>query len=97
MAEDRVLSDADVDRIITHMNDKHADDLVCYAQVYAEVSPVDAARMTDIDAEGFDLEVDTGEATTAVRVDFDSPLDTAAEARSALVDLALEARKEAEQ
>jgi Putative heme iron utilization protein len=96
MTRERVLSAADVDRIVTHMNEDHADDLVRYAQVYADVSPVKAARMTGIDVEGLDLEVDTEGATAAVRIDFDTSLDSAAEARSALVDLALEARDEAE-
>jgi len=96
MTDDPVLSEAEADRIVTHMNEEHADDLVRYAQVYAEVSLVDAARMTGIDAEGFDLAVDTEGATAAVRIDFDTSLDTAAEARSALVDLALKAREEAE-
>lgn len=92
-----VLSTDDVDRILAHMNAAHAEDLVRYAQAYADVADVDAARMTGIDAEGFDLAVEGDGPTTAVRIDFDTPLDTVDDARSRLVELARAARSDAEQ
>lgn len=91
-----VLSAVDVDRIVTHMNEEHPEDLRRYAQVYGDVPEEEAVRMTGIDAEGFDLEVQGDGATTPVRIDFDTPLDTADDARSRLVELAMAARKEAE-
>jgi len=93
---DPVLSADDVDRIVTHMNEEHAEDLRRYAGVYGDVGEVDAARMTSIDAEGFDLDVREGGITTPVRIDFDTPLDTVDEARSRLVELAMAAREKAE-
>ena len=96
MSNDRILSPADVARIVSHMNDEHADDLIRYAQVYAEVTDAEAARMTSIDAEGIDLAVTADGTQTAVRIDFETPLQTVDEARSALVDLAMRARDAAE-
>lgn len=89
---DQVLSPEDVERIVTYMNDAHPEDLVRYAETYADVSDVEGARMTSIDADGFDLEVETGGATMPIRIEFDSPLKTVDEARSTLVDLAMAAR-----
>jgi len=91
-----VLSAAEVDRIVTHMNEEHAEDVRRYAEVYGDVGEVDAARMTSIDAEGFDLSVEGDGSTTLVRIDFDTPLDTVDDARSRLVELAMAARSGAE-
>lgn len=94
---DPVLSADDVDCIVTHMNEGHAEDLIRYAEAYADVSGVEAARMTNIDAKGFALEVEAGGTTTPVRIDFDTPLDTVDDARSRLVELAMAARGEADE
>jgi len=93
---DSVLSADDVDRIVTHMNEDHAEDLMRYAQAYADLAEVEAVRMTSIDAEGFDLDVQGSGTTTPVRIDFDRPLDTADDARSRLAELALAAREDVE-
>ncbi|PSQ69377.1 MAG: hypothetical protein BRD31_05755 [Bacteroidetes bacterium QH_2_64_26] len=94
--EDPVLTADDVDRIVTHMNEAHTADLIRYAEAYADVPAVEDARMTSIDADGFELVVEAGGTTTPVRIDFDMPLDTADDARSRLVELALAARGDAE-
>ncbi len=96
MTDDRVLSSEDAARIVSHMNDEHADDLVRYAQVFTDVTGVDTARMTHIAAEGFELEVTLGGGTKTVWIEFDTPLRTVEDARSALVELAMAARKAAE-
>ena len=93
---DSVLSADDVDRIVTHMNEEHTEDLIRYAQAYADLAEVEEVRMTGIDAEGFDLDVRGGGTRTPVRIDFDTPLDTVDDARSRLVELAMAAREEAE-
>ena len=78
------------------MNEEHPDDLVRYAQAYGDVATVDAARMTGLDANGFDLAVHQGDTTVPVRIDFEAPLETVEDARSALVELAVAARDDAE-
>ena len=93
---DPVLPPEDVARIVGHMNEEHPEDLTRYAQVYGDVATVDAARMTGLDADGFDLAVQTNETTVPVRIDFETPLETVEDARSALVELAMAARPDAE-
>ena len=93
---DHVFSPEDVDRIVGHMNDAHSEDLVRYAEAYGDVTEVEGVRMTGIDVEGFDLEVEQKSATVPVRIDFDAPLDTVDEARAALVEMAMAAQDAAE-
>ena len=93
---DPVFSPDDVDRIVEHMNDAHSEDLIRYAEAYGDVREAKGARMTGIDATGFDLEVEQEKATVPVRIDFDAPLDTVDEARAALVEMAMAARDAAE-
>jgi putative heme iron utilization protein len=89
---DHVLSAEDADRIVEHMNEEHADDLLLFAQVYAGEAGATAARMTDIDAEGITLEATTADGTETLRIDFESRLHTPEDAHRALVDMALNAR-----
>ena len=91
-----VLSTEDVDRVVTHMNEEHTEDLIHYAQAYADVGEVTSARMTSIDAEGLDLAVEGSRGTTPVCIDFDASLTTADKARAALVELAMAACEDAE-
>jgi putative heme iron utilization protein len=89
---DHVLSEEDADRIIEHMNAEHADDLLLFAQVYAEEAGATAARMTGIDAEGITLQVTMADGEAKCRVDFETPVHTPEDAHRALVDMALNAR-----
>lgn len=94
--DEPVLTADDVDRIVTHMNEAHVDDLVRYAKAYADVSAVEDVRMTSIDADGFELAVEVGGTTAPVRIDFDTPLSTVEDARIRLVEMAQAARDDAE-
>jgi putative heme iron utilization protein len=94
--DDPTLTADDAHSIITHMNEAHTEDLVRYARAYADVAAVEDARMTSIDADGFELAVEADGAATSVRIDFDTPLRTADDARSRLVKLATAARGDAE-
>ncbi len=96
MPQNSSLPETDADRIVAHMNAEHPEDLVRYAKAFADVKAVDTAHMTSLDAEGFTLEIAAAGATTTVRIDFEASLDTVAEARSTLVDLAMRARKRTE-
>jgi len=89
---DHVLSAEDADRIVEHMNEEHADDLLLFAQVYAGEAGATAARMTDIDAEGITLEATTRDGTETLRINFEDRLHTPEDAHRALVDMALNAR-----
>ena len=69
--------------IVEHMNQDHQKALLHYCQVLGRES-VDAVTMTGIDSEGFDMLADKWK----LRIDFDSPIETVADARANLIRLA---------
>jgi hypothetical protein len=91
-----VLSPEDAERIVDHMNEDHPKALIDYANAFAGVPDVQGARMTGIDAEGFDLVVERNEETRPVRIEFDTPLSTVGDARSRLVNMAMAVRQDGE-
>ena len=68
--------------IVEHMNHDHRPALFHYCRALAGVHPREAV-MTGIDAEGFDMLADGRK----VRIDFDEPIGSDAEARAALIRL----------
>jgi len=73
---------ASEESIVDHMNSDHANALIHYCELLGH--RVEAAAMTGIDSEGFDLLANKRK----LRFDFDSPIYTVEEARAALVRLA---------
>jgi len=69
--------------IVEHMNRDHQQALFHYCKVFGRPE-TEAVIMTGIDSEGFDLLADKRK----LRIDFDSPVHTAEEARACLVKLA---------
>jgi len=86
------LSETDVARIVSHMNDEHTDALRRYAQEYTDIVDVESVRMEDLDAEGMTLSVTSSNSTTDIRIDFERPVQTPDDAHRLLVDLAIQAR-----
>jgi hypothetical protein len=70
--------------ILEHMNQGHKDALLHYCKVLKGVDvKSDALTMTGIDREGFDMVAEGRK----LRISFDSPVQTVAEARAALISL----------
>lgn len=81
-------------RIVTHMNDDHADALVRICRVFGKRPDAATATMTAVDRRGFAVlvaDAPDGEPST-VRIRFPRRVDTADEVRAAMVDLVREAR-----
>jgi cupin 2 domain-containing protein len=87
------LSSSASERILEHMNADHADALLDYARAFRGLTEATAARMTDVDAAGFGVDVDTPGGARQLRLPFDPPVADAAAARTALVAMAREARR----
>jgi putative heme iron utilization protein len=86
------LSESDVARIVSHMNEEHTDALRRYAEVYADMMDVESVHMKDLDAGGMVLCVTSSNSTTDIRIDFERPVQTPDDAHRLLVDLAIQAR-----
>ncbi len=89
-----IFSDEQLQGMVGHMNDDHADSVLLYAQVYGGRTSATAARLLSVDAEGMDIEFDAPEANAQpVRVSFETPLADAHDAHITLVKLSKAARK----
>jgi putative heme iron utilization protein len=80
------------ERAIDHLNDDHADALLEMAQALGGQPDATAARCLDADRTGLDLLVQTPTGETAVRVDYDEPIEGPEGLRKATVKLAQKAR-----
>ena len=78
--------------IVQHMNDDHADALLACVHAFSAHPDADAARMTDIDAYGFRVDVVEDGTTTSLVLPFDEPLADVAEVRPVLVAMTRSAR-----
>jgi heme iron utilization protein len=77
--------------ILAHMNADHADNLKQYCAQVHGITP-DAAMMTGIDPDGFDVRIQEGAASRLLRFHFETHVLNAEAARAALVALARKCR-----
>lgn len=82
------------ERAINHLNDDHDDALLEMAQALGGHPDATAARCVDADRTGLDLLVQTPTGETAVRVEYDEPIEGPEGLRKATVKLAQKARAE---
>lgn len=82
------------ERAVDHLNDDHADALLEMAQALGGHPDATAARCLDADRTGLDLLVQTPTGESAVRVDYDEPIEGPEGLRKATVKLAQKARAE---
>jgi len=82
-----------VEGIVTHMNDDHADALVTLCRVFGAEPATTSARMTGVDRYGFGVvarDADGGRAD--VRIAFDEPVTAVDDVRRAMIALLRRAR-----
>ena len=83
-------------RVITHMNDDHADSLLAYATYYAGFKDAKSAKMSGLTVEGFVLDVtlEDGSIKENVLIPYTTPLESAAAVRKIAVAMHFEAYNE---
>lgn len=82
----------DADRIITHMNEDHADANLAYARALCGITDATAARLVAVDRLGLDLIAETPGGERPARVEFDEPAETTDAVRRAVIALLEKAR-----
>lgn len=85
------LADA-VTEIMQHMNSDHGDALILLASAFAGIEAQEAA-MTSVDRLGFNVRLKTQDGTRGARIAFSREVNSPAEARIVLVDMAAQARR----
>ncbi len=82
----------DADRIISHMNDDHAEALRLYCEAFSEAGAVPQATMTGVDRYGFEMSAQTSDGPRPIRVAFTEPVQDADAVRRQMVALVRQAR-----
>ncbi len=82
------------ERIVSHMNEDHADALVLLAGHFAELE-AESAEMTAVDRLGFHLRVQTRERMQGCRIAFPAEVVSAEEVRKVMVGMVQTARADA--
>lgn len=83
------------ERIVSHMNDDHADAVLNYARHFGGLADASAAHLADLDQQGMDITVTLPGGEQSIRVAYAKPLDTPADAHHVLVEMAMTAAKAA--
>lgn len=89
-AASKPMTPADVERIVSHMNEDHADSVLHYVHYYGKRPEVPSATLLSLDAEALHISLGSGE---EVLIPVIRPLLSAHDAHMVLVDMAKEARK----
>ena len=85
---------SDVDSIVGHMNQDHADAVLLYARAFGGCEKAVAARLQSLDAQGMTIVCLEGGRQATCRVTFERPLTHVRQARGVLVELARRAREQ---
>lgn len=83
------LKPADVERIVSHMNEDHLDSVLLYVRHFAKREDAASAKLSSINAEGMDIILDSGE---LLNIPFAKPLRSAHDAHMTLVSMSKEAK-----
>jgi heme iron utilization protein len=79
--------------VIAHMNADHADAVVLYCKAFSKATEITSASMTGIDRYGFEMSAHTKNGPRPIRLAFATSVETAEEARAALIAMLREARR----
>jgi putative heme iron utilization protein len=77
----------DIDGIVNHMNDDHADACLAYVRALAGIGGATSARLVGVDRLGMDLLATTPDGMVTTRVNYPAPADDAVAVRVAVVGM----------
>jgi len=87
------FTEEEVTRMVTHMNEDHADSVLLYAQAYGGKPEAVSAQMEGIDATGMDITARLPDGSSLpLRIPFDHELEDAHDAHMTLVKMSKAAR-----
>jgi hypothetical protein len=86
---------ASVEKVLTHLNLKHADTVLFLAKHAAEVPDVVGAQLRVADRDGVDLSVQQASGSTTVRLEFSAAIEAVPDLRLQIRGLLGEAREAA--
>lgn len=86
------LSTEEVNRIVTHMNEDHADSVLAYVQYYSQLADAQQAELLDVDLTQMRILAHVNGAEQEVAIPFSEALTCAKDAHMTMVQMSKEAK-----
>ena len=87
------FSKEDVARMVSHMNEDHADSVLAYAQHFGHYRDADAATLIDVTADFMTLKVVVMNNEKEIKIPFEHPLKSGHDAHLTMVKMSKAAKK----
>ena len=87
------FSKADVARMVSHMNEDHADSVLAYAQYFGRCRDAEAATLIDVTADFMSLKVVVMNNEKKIKIPFEHPLKSGHDAHMTIVKMSKTAKK----
>ena len=87
------FSREDVARMVSHMNDDHADSVLAYAQHFGQCRDATAATLIDVTVDAMTLKVVALNAEKEINIPFEHPLKSGHDAHMTMVKMSKAAKK----
>ena len=88
-----LFSREDVARMVSHMNDDHADSVLAYAQHFGQCPDATAATLLDVTPEAMSLKVVLLNDEEKINIPFERPLESGHDAHMTMVKMSKVAKK----
>ena len=88
-----ILSAADIERIVSHMNEDHADSILAYVHHYGALPLATDAKLLNLSETAMQIEAQIDGVSRHVVIPFSSPLLSAQHAHVAMVQMSKEAKR----
>ena len=87
------LSNEDILRIVTHMNEDHSDSVLAYAQHFGRLPEASAAQIVTLDADSLTMNAQIGNDSRTIKVPFGHTLESAHDAHMTMVQMSKAAKR----
>ena len=87
------FSKEDVARMVSHMNEDHADSVLAYAQHFGRCRDAEAATLIDVTADFMSLKVVVMNNEKKIKIPFEHPLKSGQDAHMTMVKMSKTAKK----
>ena len=87
------FSEEDVARMVSHMNEDHADSVLAYAQHFGQCRDATAATLIDVTADAMTLKVVVMGDEKEINIPFEHPLKSGHDAHMTMVKMSKVAKK----
>ncbi|WPJ97573.1 DUF2470 domain-containing protein [Coraliomargarita algicola] len=87
------LSSQDIARIISHMNEDHADSVLAYAQYFGRLTEASEAQILALDTLTLTIQAKVAQKVRQIKIPFHHPLESAHDAHISMVQMSKAAKR----